>query len=102
MIRRPPRSTLFPYTTLFRSIRSGRHACRSEACLDRTEARLVATEARPVANGAPLGHADPRLAPSVALLPAGESPGGPGLGTSVVQRAAPRGGASPGGRLWRF
>src|SRR2546425_9472879 len=23
MIRRPPRSTLFPYTTLFRSIRSG-------------------------------------------------------------------------------
>src|SRR3712207_7430070 len=30
MIRRPPRSTLFPYTTLFRSVvleqRSGRHA----------------------------------------------------------------------------
>src|SRR5260370_5246592 len=25
MIRRPPRSTLFPYTTLFRSIRLGRH-----------------------------------------------------------------------------
>src|SRR3712207_8124669 len=24
MIRRPPRSTLFPYTTLFRSLRSGR------------------------------------------------------------------------------
>src|SRR5258707_8480217 len=24
MIRRPPRSTLFPYTTLFRSTRSGR------------------------------------------------------------------------------
>src|SRR5258708_31576298 len=55
MIRRPPRSTLFPYTTLFRSIRSGRHACRSEACLDRTEARLVATEARLVATGARLG-----------------------------------------------
>src|SRR3712207_7069435 len=33
MIRRPPRSTLFPYTTLFRSItclrRSGRMASRS-------------------------------------------------------------------------
>src|SRR5258708_10027728 len=34
MIRRPPRSTLFPYTTLFRSIppaifhaKSGRHGC---------------------------------------------------------------------------
>src|SRR3712207_7426943 len=26
MIRRPPRSTLFPYTTLFRSRRSGRAA----------------------------------------------------------------------------
>src|SRR2546425_7627998 len=26
MIRRPPRSTLFPYTTLFRSGRRGRHA----------------------------------------------------------------------------
>src|SRR2546430_13677125 len=28
MIRRPPRSTLFPYTTLFRSPRSDRHAHR--------------------------------------------------------------------------
>src|ERR1051325_2010340 len=26
MIRRPPRSTLFPYTTLFRSVRRGQHA----------------------------------------------------------------------------
>src|SRR5258705_10651801 len=26
MIRRPPRSTLFPYTTLFRSSPDGRHA----------------------------------------------------------------------------
>src|SRR2546427_12297965 len=29
MIRRPPRSTLFPYTTLFRSRRAGRPAPRS-------------------------------------------------------------------------
>src|SRR2546427_8522542 len=28
MIRRPPRSTLFPYTTLFRSVRRHRHAGR--------------------------------------------------------------------------
>src|SRR6476620_12056749 len=27
MIRRPPRSTLFPYTTLFRSAMPLRHAC---------------------------------------------------------------------------
>src|SRR3954462_10682790 len=30
MIRRPPRSTLFPYTTLFRSRR--RQGCRRQAC----------------------------------------------------------------------
>src|SRR5437588_9719978 len=29
MIRRPPRSTLFPYTTLFRSCRPRRSACPS-------------------------------------------------------------------------
>src|SRR3989454_11947245 len=29
MIRRPPRSTLFPYTTLFRSVRPLRHNLRS-------------------------------------------------------------------------
>src|SRR2546425_5767054 len=27
MIRRPPRSTLFPYTTLFRSLECENHAC---------------------------------------------------------------------------
>src|SRR6266516_6551001 len=33
MIRRPPRSTLFPYTTLFRSRRAARISrCRSYAC----------------------------------------------------------------------
>src|SRR2546422_11448520 len=30
MIRRPPRSTLFPYTTLFRSLRAGRRARASQ------------------------------------------------------------------------
>src|SRR2546430_674535 len=29
MIRRPPRSTLFPYTTLFRSVRQHSHTCWS-------------------------------------------------------------------------
>src|SRR3712207_8394725 len=45
MIRRPPRSTLFPYTTLFRSTRPGNllrmTTSRSEA-LDATPARGVA------------------------------------------------------------
>src|SRR5258708_31540927 len=55
MIRRPPRSTLFPYTTLFRSGRlgpdaaeftkevrpgSGMTECRREAPLDRKSTRL--------------------------------------------------------------
>src|ERR1017187_2629783 len=30
MIRRPPRSTLFPYTTLFRSVPQGAHAQKQE------------------------------------------------------------------------
>src|ERR1039457_7539776 len=48
MIRRPPRSTLFPYTTLFRS-RRGRHCVHRPAhprrhrpivCIDRKSTRL--------------------------------------------------------------
>src|SRR3989442_4966211 len=31
MIRRPPRSTLFPYTTLFRSVRGYQRPCRHNA-----------------------------------------------------------------------
>src|SRR3712207_9283506 len=40
MIRRPPRSTLFPYTTLFRSEDNARRRCRSS----RTTARGVKPE----------------------------------------------------------
>src|SRR2546430_12579377 len=36
MIRRPPRSTLFPYTTLFRSCRPARHECPRQKLFDRT------------------------------------------------------------------
>src|SRR5690348_18086182 len=32
MIRRPPRSTLFPYTTLFRSHRNGAHTATRRSC----------------------------------------------------------------------
>src|SRR3712207_9488480 len=34
MIRRPPRSTLFPYTTLFRSVRSHGVRCREMTAFD--------------------------------------------------------------------
>src|SRR5215208_7443491 len=46
MIRRPPRSTLFPYTTLFRSGRGGGSGCRGAGTLhghrrpDRKSTRL--------------------------------------------------------------
>src|SRR3712207_8613487 len=33
MIRRPPRSTLFPYTTLFRSFRSSESRCAASSSL---------------------------------------------------------------------
>src|SRR5258708_16301159 len=46
MIRRPPRSTLFPYTTLFRSHRTGASAGKAahgRRCLgrDRIEATII-------------------------------------------------------------
>src|SRR3712207_7978741 len=52
MIRRPPRSTLFPYTTLFRSPRSEEVVLRRGRGLLRTHPRtpvgLLPTESRPL------------------------------------------------------
>src|SRR3989442_3910094 len=45
MIRRPPRSTLFPYTTLFRSARSSPASVRPET--QRAALRRSPTAARP-------------------------------------------------------
>src|SRR5258708_22186291 len=42
MIRRPPRSTLFPYTTLFRSVLLGAHNARARPHREGTLARLEA------------------------------------------------------------
>src|SRR2546430_12957518 len=46
MIRRPPRSTLFPYTTLFRShprvMSIEKHACRNRGCSRRPDTRAEA------------------------------------------------------------
>src|SRR3712207_8705079 len=42
MIRRPPRSTLFPYTTLFRSPRGGRRARAGERGTRRVRAARAA------------------------------------------------------------
>src|SRR5258707_9318177 len=57
MIRRPPRSTLFPYTTLFRSLR--RHEVpmldRPRAEVDTTANRLVRIRMRHHIRAAPFG-----------------------------------------------
>src|SRR3712207_9044679 len=57
MIRRPPRSTLFPYTTLFRSLQAalGRDAAVEDACavagvLD-ADAQLGGSGRHPVGDG---------------------------------------------------
>src|SRR3712207_7134378 len=48
MIRRPPRSTLFPYTTLFRS-----RPQPARAAADRRDAGAVADDPVPVGGGEP-------------------------------------------------
>src|SRR2546427_3317188 len=47
MIRRPPRSTLFPYTTLFRSTQFGRATLEREMSLD-TARRVLRIEAQAI------------------------------------------------------
>src|SRR2546422_4967233 len=66
MIRRPPRSTLFPYTTLFRSLASRRggdgivEPCARRGCEEPEPQRL--REARAGGPAVPLGD-DPAAAP---------------------------------------
>src|SRR3712207_7930493 len=68
MIRRPPRSTLFPYTTLFRSLRTrrlcGTHVPRLLDIRERFRVgrpEIIRTSASPVARGAARPHSpEPR------------------------------------------
>src|SRR3712207_7566179 len=64
MIRRPPRSTLFPYTTLFRS------AARGSRPGSRVSVSVV------LAGGGTGGHIEPMLALADALLRRGAVEGG--------------------------
>src|SRR3712207_9387340 len=80
MIRRPPRSTLFPYTTLFRSDGAAAVVPRGDPDLAGAAVAVVALEQRPgdpvglgplVAQHHPEGHARAALAqdgPALALL----------------------------------
>src|SRR2546426_12323651 len=82
MIRRPPRSTLFPYTTLFRSLQ--------RAALRRADRRLDPARA---------GTRDPRAAAGAArrrapaLPPAAGPPARPRRGSRRLPSAARVGGA---------
>src|SRR3712207_7354050 len=49
MIRRPPRSTLFPYTTLFRSVREGDEVREGAADVYAESRQSVSTPARRLA-----------------------------------------------------
>src|SRR3712207_9127054 len=56
MIRRPPRSTLFPYTTLFRSVaRLARQLRADRRHVARADAFCVANAARTLTRGKPTG-----------------------------------------------
>src|SRR3712207_7617881 len=61
MIRRPPRSTLFPYTTLFRSPAPDRPAPAWDAAPQSLRCRILLTTTRVIR----------RPAPATAALPAG-------------------------------
>src|SRR2546430_5088188 len=74
MIRRPPRSTLFPYTTLFRSPRRPRAARRREAPGSRTLRRRAGRRDR--------GHA----AAARGRLPRGAAPRRPASLSGVGER----------------
>src|SRR3712207_8902315 len=60
MIRRPPRSTLFPYTTLFRSISMG------ESSSSRTELTAVRRKLATETPGTSLGYWNARNMPILA------------------------------------
>src|SRR3712207_7215002 len=73
MIRRPPRSTLFPYTTLFRS-RASRDPPRPEKFL---AGAPLCCDARALVNSTPPRGG--RASPSRVCVPRGVAPGPAGL-----------------------
>src|SRR3712207_8272685 len=63
MIRRPPRSTLFPYTTLFRSYDTVMEETGSSAAFERTIARLRLVESTALVASALAGAWIAQVAP---------------------------------------
>src|SRR6476620_5537041 len=65
MIRRPPRSTLFPYTTLFRS---GRRRCRAAARAGRPRPGWPAAPWRPARKSTRLNYSHANISYAVFCL----------------------------------
>src|SRR3989442_15964414 len=100
MIRRPPRSTLFPYTTLFRSEldRIGPRRARLEGGTrhrDQLDARRKAPGVRGVGVRLADGHPDSHPDGPVPRPYAGASSRRPGARTGAAHLPRPAGGAAP-------
>src|SRR2546426_12395875 len=102
MIRRPPRSTLFPYTTLFRSQRGGGRAfraCRGSGAAGGGGPRGRGTTAGRTPRPRPLrGTHDRPAAALVLTLRRGAVRADPGGWRGGGGRAGDRGGQQGGGR----
>src|SRR3712207_7079874 len=79
MIRRPPRSTLFPYTTLFRSA--------GDAVRPR---RRVGGRGARAARGDAAAHGRGVRSPAAAVPGAGQQPGGPAAPAHLTDRKSTR------------
>src|SRR5947208_8923516 len=82
LIRRPPISTLFPYTTLFRSSRPPRWGGARASGLPAVCRRRAAAPAT-----CPAGSRDRRLPAGTARFPAGTTEGTPRRGSSAASRS---------------
>src|SRR5258708_19404517 len=91
MIRRPPRSTLFPYTTLFRSNTYLRFFSMSSAAAEREACRICR---EPAADHAALLAWLAGELIGVASYEAGRTPGAAEIAFAVADRAHHRGGAT--------
>src|SRR2546430_12424590 len=60
MIRRPPRSTLFPYTTLFRSVLEARAPAADDGDAQARTLQVLALDGLPHHRGSPVGEAHRR------------------------------------------
>src|SRR2546425_3460371 len=99
MIRRPPRSTLFPYTTLFRSRREDRSAGRAAAARERAGADGP-EPAAPDRAARAAGRAGPPARPGAGHEPRRRGRAGRPVGAGAGADVRPRVSTVPGEPIW--